>query len=148
MVLRPKTRESRSPPGLPIHPCLIWALLGAGWSSPVARQAHNLKVGGSNPPPATTESRLPGTRVLGGFSFRANAARGRRACGAGSASDRIAARSPCNSAASPSGAKGSGVSTTRSMSERCQSASNILPRSACKRDPFGGGAVGGARVAK
>ena len=25
----------------------------AGWSSPVARQAHNLKVGGSNPPPAT-----------------------------------------------------------------------------------------------
>lgn len=26
----------------------------AGWSSPVARQAHNLKVGGSNPPPATT----------------------------------------------------------------------------------------------
>ncbi len=25
----------------------------AGWSSPVARQAHNLKVGGSNPAPAT-----------------------------------------------------------------------------------------------
>ena len=31
----------------------------AGWSSPVARQAHNLKVGGSNPPPATTLA-LPG----------------------------------------------------------------------------------------
>ena len=28
----------------------------AGWSSPVARQAHNLKVVGSNPTPATTES--------------------------------------------------------------------------------------------
>src|ERR1044071_1199388 len=28
----------------------------AGWSSPVARQAHNLKVGGSNPPPATKKS--------------------------------------------------------------------------------------------
>ena len=28
--------------------------LGAGWSSPVARQAHNLKVVGSNPTPATT----------------------------------------------------------------------------------------------
>jgi hypothetical protein len=29
-------------------------LLGdAGWSSPVARQAHNLKVVGSNPTPAT-----------------------------------------------------------------------------------------------
>src|SRR3546814_1918405 len=27
----------------------------AGWSSPVARQAHNLKVAGSNPAPATTD---------------------------------------------------------------------------------------------
>ena len=27
----------------------------AGWSSPVARQAHNLKVAGSNPAPATRE---------------------------------------------------------------------------------------------
>ena len=29
------------------------ALFDAGWSSPVARQAHNLKVVGSNPTPAT-----------------------------------------------------------------------------------------------
>jgi hypothetical protein len=28
-------------------------ILIAGWSSPVARQAHNLKVVGSNPTPAT-----------------------------------------------------------------------------------------------
>src|SRR3546814_12925952 len=28
----------------------------AGWSSPVARQAHNLKVTGSNPVPATTQN--------------------------------------------------------------------------------------------
>ena len=28
---------------------------GAGWSSPVARQAHNLKVVGSNPTPATKD---------------------------------------------------------------------------------------------
>src|SRR5437588_13010008 len=28
-------------------------VFGAGWSSPVARQAHNLKVTGSNPVPAT-----------------------------------------------------------------------------------------------
>ena len=28
----------------------------AGWSSLVARQAHNLKVGGSNPSPATNPS--------------------------------------------------------------------------------------------
>ena len=31
----------------------------AGWSSPVARQAHNLKVAGSNPAPATRQSRKP-----------------------------------------------------------------------------------------
>ena len=30
-----------------------FSFLGAGWSSPVARQAHNLKVVGSNPTPAT-----------------------------------------------------------------------------------------------
>ena len=29
--------------------------LGAGWSSPVAREAHNLEVVGSNPAPATYE---------------------------------------------------------------------------------------------
>ena len=31
--------------------------IGAGWSSPVARQAHNLKVVGSNPTPATKKLR-------------------------------------------------------------------------------------------
>jgi hypothetical protein len=31
----------------------------AGWSSPVARQAHNLKVVGSNPTPATNDSIRP-----------------------------------------------------------------------------------------
>src|SRR4051794_22066850 len=31
----------------------------AGWSSPVARQAHNLKVAGSNPAPATTDGDEP-----------------------------------------------------------------------------------------
>src|SRR3569623_1413936 len=55
MVLRLKARESRSSPGLPYtahHPS-SQTPLGAGWSSPVARQAHNLKVVGSNPAPAT-----------------------------------------------------------------------------------------------
>jgi len=28
--------------------------IGAGWSSPVAREAHNLEVVGSNPAPATS----------------------------------------------------------------------------------------------
>jgi hypothetical protein len=32
-------------------------MIGAGWSSPVARQAHNLKVVGSNPTPATKPSK-------------------------------------------------------------------------------------------
>ena len=33
----------------------------AGWSSPVARWAHNPKVAGSNPAPATTHVTTPGT---------------------------------------------------------------------------------------
>ena len=41
----------------------------AGWSSPVARQAHNLKVTGSNPVPATTDNRPPLTQVSGGLSL-------------------------------------------------------------------------------
>ena len=32
------------------------SFIGAGWSSPVARQAHNLKVVGSNPTPATNNN--------------------------------------------------------------------------------------------
>ena len=32
--------------------------INAGWSSPVARQAHNLKVAGSNPAPATNTTHL------------------------------------------------------------------------------------------
>ena len=35
----------------------------AGWSSPVARQAHNLKVAGSNPAPATTFIEMCGNRL-------------------------------------------------------------------------------------
>jgi hypothetical protein len=64
MVLRLKARESRSPPGPPkgyktnckspeTDPYLTTSpAIAAGWSSPVARQAHNLKVAGSNPAPA------------------------------------------------------------------------------------------------
>ncbi len=63
MVLRLKARESRSPPGPPTTPHTIHVTTTpfptAGWSSPVARQAHNLKVAGSNPAPATTFTELP-----------------------------------------------------------------------------------------
>src|SRR3712207_1385225 len=75
MVLRLKTWESRSPPGhhgtrqphqhghtpslapfrTPPHPPRPPGT-PAGWSSPVARPAHNLKVAGSNPAPATKTS--------------------------------------------------------------------------------------------
>jgi hypothetical protein len=41
-------------------------LIFAGWSSPVARQAHNLKVAGSNPAPATKFS--PVTQKVTGLS--------------------------------------------------------------------------------
>jgi hypothetical protein len=45
-----KRPDKRKNPGC----CGNLAVLGdAGWSSPVARQAHNLKVTGSNPVPAT-----------------------------------------------------------------------------------------------
>jgi hypothetical protein len=81
MVLCLKARESRSSPGLPrteltqepFHQDPFFAMpfsgLGelpldndrfdAGWSSPVARQAHNLKVAGSNPAPATSVTCTP-----------------------------------------------------------------------------------------
>jgi hypothetical protein len=39
-------------------PALCTNIIIAGWSSPVARQAHNLKVVGSNPTPATKFGRV------------------------------------------------------------------------------------------
>ena len=87
MVLLLKQWKSRSSPGFaggvrgkPIHdvenaafePISRAAFLferdsasdvGAGWSSPVARQAHNLKVAGSNPAPATNKR----ARLRAGF---------------------------------------------------------------------------------
>jgi hypothetical protein len=73
MVLHLKMRESKSLRGLPSALCVIdlnqllftfaasaaslfctIVQVDAGWSSPVARQAHNLKVTGSNPVPATS----------------------------------------------------------------------------------------------
>ena len=49
MVLHLKVWKSKSLPGL----LTSYLQDDAGWSSPVARQAHNLKVAGSNPAPAT-----------------------------------------------------------------------------------------------
>ena len=59
MVLRLKAWESKSLPGFlnTIYQINKFSSCkfnhSAGWSSPVARQAHNLKVAGSNPAPAT-----------------------------------------------------------------------------------------------
>ncbi len=44
----------------------------AGWSSPVARQAHNLKVVGSNPAPAT---KIKNSTRQGGFFILKGAVR-------------------------------------------------------------------------
>ena len=43
----------------------------AGWSSPVARQAHNLKVIGSNPIPATIVNCAPAVSLRGRFCAKA-----------------------------------------------------------------------------
>jgi CspA family cold shock protein len=43
------------------------SLPSAGWSSPVARQAHNLKAAGSNPAPATKPSKSPQAEKQAGF---------------------------------------------------------------------------------
>ena len=53
MVLHLKVWESKTLPGLLASQIFKH---DAGWSSPVARQAHNLKVVGSNPTPATNYS--------------------------------------------------------------------------------------------
>ena len=42
---------------------------GAGWSSPVARQAHNLKAAGSNPAPATRFTEPRSKKMLRVFAF-------------------------------------------------------------------------------
>jgi hypothetical protein len=78
MVLRLKARESRSPPGLPSRyatsskPFPLQSPhsgIAAGWSSPVARQAHNLKVTGSNPVPAPKLRTAPRALAPGPFSI-------------------------------------------------------------------------------
>ena len=50
--------KARRPVGLAaLRAVFRWPVFGgAGWSSPVARQAHNLKVVGSNPTPATKKT--------------------------------------------------------------------------------------------
>ena len=60
---RRRPRRSGAGPRARPSPCVgargaacRMTLFAAGWSSLVARRAHNPKVGGSNPPPATNES--------------------------------------------------------------------------------------------
>ena len=54
-ALKPASAREHRTHSLVSLPRPSWSrTVGAGWSSPVARQAHNLKVTGSNPVPATT----------------------------------------------------------------------------------------------
>ena len=72
-------RQAQSPPTLSFHlrrGVHLYSIL-AGWSSPVARQAHNLKVVGSNPTPATIETGAPEwarrfARYQAGFDSKAS----------------------------------------------------------------------------
>ncbi len=64
----------------------------AGWSSPVARQAHNLKAAGSNPAPATNDTNKPAAPAAGFLILEAFP----MACR--SVHSRIVARSPCSAA--------------------------------------------------
>src|SRR5690606_6734075 len=50
-------RAIRRPSNSRVAAYIVGTTSGAGWSSPVARQAHNLKVAGSNPAPATKITR-------------------------------------------------------------------------------------------
>ena len=82
MVLLPKQWKSRSSPGIEAGAHIPFTMLNtphaqlgvpgdAGWSSPVARQAHNLKVTGSNPVPATNLiCSAPNAQRSGLFPFR------------------------------------------------------------------------------
>ena len=49
------SRQDRFESGVPTCQRHYLCLKIAGWSSPVARQAHNLEVAGSNPVPATNK---------------------------------------------------------------------------------------------
>src|SRR3546814_7172831 len=104
MVLSLKRWKSRTPPGFAASAqeqnpltCLLASagsrpaladpgphrpLGDAGWSSPVARQAHNLKVTGSNPVPATTQySQRPCRDSDGAFRVRGDGAGARKQTG-------------------------------------------------------------------
>ena len=129
MVLSLKRWKSRSSPGIvagaqttrikqePIHKRLPAPTKGdqrpppgtvAGWSSPVARQAHNLKVTGSNPVPAT----ILICKAL------TEASAGAFCCTSSAHSSSMAASSPHRwTTSSPL----SGVSSTASMSARMRS---------------------------
>ena len=69
--------------------CAVPPNFDAGWSSPVARQAHNLKVGGSNPPPAPNSTRASTRVALTGGNDPSPQSEGRIGCG--SLSDAAAA---------------------------------------------------------
>src|SRR2546428_10713330 len=61
--LRKRLRRSRN------WALLRWLFRIAGWSSLVARQAHNLKVAGSNPAPATNFLVSTRGKPLTAFAF-------------------------------------------------------------------------------
>jgi hypothetical protein len=82
LAARPPRPQHHNPSHAPAHPTETLLLssvvcpLNAGWSSPVARQAHNLKVVGSNPTPATNSARDPKGLQPSGNTRRRDPVRG------------------------------------------------------------------------
>ena len=132
MVLRLKPWESRSPPDpqialkIPLLSLSRYQYLNAGWSSPVARQAHNLKVVGSNPTPATIFVERPRSTA-------------RAVCVWPAANPKSSARSPSSIAVEPV-SPAFGVTTirwTRPRSASDASARHVGSSSAsCSLDTF------------
>ena len=82
--------------------------IGAGWSSPVARQAHNLKVAGSNPAPATKHSK---TRTEPAAARTAHTRpHGSRRAGLDASRPRRATQGPCEADPNPRHAQAAGPS--------------------------------------
>ena len=70
ILLRNGPRAARLNPGAKGAPAMTLIFGDAGWSSPVARQAHNLKVAGSNPAPATNKFNALTSIGYGRFCLR------------------------------------------------------------------------------
>lgn len=116
----------------------LTSIVDAGWSSPVARQAHNLKVTGSNPVPATRYQKRPASR--GPFCYAAvRAARFELSSGAAGEAEaagqkcRILSPQPCDTDTPVAKAPGSFVCSRRQLpiDVESQGSPGLVPCAGC-----------------